>query len=231
VTIQEPPGPPVEHPSLDQQLQVEEKSEGFLESAVGVITEPVPTLRRITATAPLGWAIWLTVALTAISSAAGSIQVGQEVSTTPGPQPFSLPSTPVLAVLGLVFGPILGLIGLAIGTGILKLTSLMFGGKGSYRGLFCGLAFASIPNIFSAPVQVLQLFGGLGGQVFGGLISVGLTIWVVVLAVIAVRENNSFSTGRAVGAVLLPIGVIFLLIIVIVVVVITAAVQQGGFGT
>jgi hypothetical protein len=227
VTIQEPPGPPVEHPSLDQPLQVEERDEGFLETAVGVITEPVPTLRRVTATAPLGWAIWLTVALSAIAWGAGSIQFGQEMATNAGPQPFSLPSTPVLAILGLIFGPIFGLIGLAIGTAILMLTSLMFGGKGPYKGLFCGLAFASVPNIFSAPIQVLQLFGGIAGQLVGALISFGLSIWIIALAVIAVRENNSFSTGRAVGAVLLPIAVIILLVIVVFALVIAVAVQQG----
>jgi hypothetical protein len=231
VTIQEPPGPPVEHPSLEQPPEpVDVGAEGFLETAVGVISEPLTTLRHVTATAPLSWAIWLTVALSAIAWGAGSIQFGQEMARTAGPQPFSLPSTPVLAILGLIFGPILGLIGLAIGTAILMLTSLMFGGKGAYKGLFCGLAFASVPNIFSAPIQVLQLLGGIAGQLVGGLISFGITVWVIVLAVIAVRENNSFSTGRAVGAVLLPIAVILLLVFVVIAIFVAAAVQQG-FGT
>lgn len=226
MTIQEPPGPPVEHPSLEPPSEPSiGEAEGFLETAVGVITDPVPTLRRVTATAPLGWAIWLTVALSAIAWAAGSAQFGQGFDGVP--RSFSLPSTPVLAVLGLILGPIFGLIGLAIGTGILKLTSLMFGGKGSYKGLFCGLAFATVPNVFSAPIQVLQLLGGVGGQILGGLISVGVSIWVIVLAVIAVRENNAFSTGKAVGAVLLPIAAIFLFLFVLIAVIIAAAVQQS----
>jgi hypothetical protein len=231
MTIQEPPGPPVEHPSLEQPPEPDVGgAEGLLETAVGVITEPVSTLRRVTATAPLGWAIWLTVVLSAIAWATGSIQFGQGFEDVSRSQPFSLPSTPVLAVLGLILGPILGLIGLVIGTGILKLTSLMFGGKGSFKSLFCGLAFASVPNIFSAPIQVLQFLGGVGGQILGGLISVGISIWVVVLAVIAVRENNAFSTGKAVGAVLLPIAAILLLVFVLVAVIVAVAVQQG-FGT
>ena len=226
MTIQEPPGPPVEHPSLDQPPEPEVgEAEGFLETSVGVLTEPVQTLRRVTATAPLGWAIGLVAVVFALQSVASTVQL-QSGNQSGGLYTFG--EGPAALVVALITGPIIGLILLVIGTGILQVTSLIFGGRGPFLGLFCGLAFATIPNVFQVPLAVVAVLGGPAGTGVAALVGIGLSIWPIVLAVIAVRENNSISTGRAVGAVLLPLGVLFVLVFVLVFVIAAAAIQTFG---
>ena len=194
--------------------------EGVLETSVSMVSRPVPTLRRLTSSPKVGWAVVVTLVIALASSVITAVQP----ETTLAPQ---LPSQPgfrteeMVETLGVVFailGPLFALGFMAIWTAILLGTSRLLGGRGGYAGLFTGLAFASIPNIFSVPAQLLPLALGGAGRALAGLVSFGIGIWVFVLGILAVRENNDFSTGRAVAAVMIPIGVIILLIIVLAVV-------------
>ncbi len=221
--IEAPPPEPVEPVATNQ--------EGLLETAVSVITEPVSTLKHVTTEANLGWAFAVTAVIGLLSSVAGVAQL----RAAPPPETPGFPElTGPLAFAGAIIGgPIAAVVGLAIGTGVLHLVSLMLSGKGRYRGLFCGLAFASVPNLLQIPFQLAGIALGPIAQALGGIINFGITIWVVSLAVIAVRENNEgFSTGRAVAVVLIPLAVVFVLVFLLVAVIIALTVgAAGGFLT
>jgi hypothetical protein len=205
-----------------QELQERPADEGLLETSVSVVSRPVPTLGRLTSSPKVGWAVVVTLVI----AVASSIITAVRPETTVAPQ---LPSQPgfrtegMVETLGVVFailGPLFALGFLAVWTAILLGTSRLLGGRGGYAGLFTGLAFAGVPNVFSVPAQLLPLALGTAGGVLAGLVSFGIGIWVFVLGILAVRENNDFSTGRAVGAVLIPIGVLILVGVIFAVVVI-----------
>jgi hypothetical protein len=205
-----------------QELQERPADEGLLETSVSVVSRPVPTLGRLTSSPKVGWAVVVTLVIAVASSIITAVQP----ETTVAPQ---LPSQPgfrtegMVETLGVVFailGPLFALGFLAVWTAILLGTSRLLGGRGGYAGLFTGLAFAGVPNVFSVPAQLLPLALGTAGGVLAGLVSFGIGIWVFVLGILAVRENNDFTTGRALAAVLIPIGVLILVGLIFAVVVI-----------
>jgi len=172
--------------------------EGLLETAVGVITQPVTTLRRLTRERPLGWALVVAAVLSLLLTVVG-------VATAP-----NLPSRffGLTLVGSAILGPLLGVAGLFIGAGLYHLICLLLGGRGTYLGLVVGFAFAAIPYLLGIPFRILPPFLGSGGQALLDLVQLGLSIWVLALTTIAIRENNGFTTARAVVALLLPLLVI-----------------------
>ncbi len=207
-----------EQPDTQEDLNQDAREEGLLETAVSVIAQPVSTLRMVTQQRKLGWAIIVLVVVSLASSLTSA------ASPTPfglgGGTDFPLPVDPstfrTVALVGAaILGPLMGLIGLAIAAAIFQILSMILGGKGSYVGLFSGLAFASVPSIIGTPFNLLPLAIGVAGQVLSGLVGFGLFIWTVVLTVIAIRENHQFSTGRAVAVFLIPVVAIGLLVVLL----------------
>jgi hypothetical protein len=204
------------------------REEGLLELAAGVVVEPSATLRSVTKAAPIGQAILLTVLISLLTSLASAAEVGLGDGEADALFRQLDLSRSALMIGMVLFSPLASLAVLAIGAGIFKLSSLMLGGKGPYAGLFSGLAFANVPSVFGVPVALLPLALGAAGRVVAGVANIGLGIWVLVLAVIAVRENNGFTTGRAVAAVLVPILFIFLIFVVLMVVLVIAVMEGVG---
>ncbi|MGH3442741.1 MAG: Yip1 family protein [Nitriliruptorales bacterium] len=196
--------------------------EGFVETCVSVITSPVPTLRRLTTTQPVGWAI-------AVIVIAG---VASAIASATNPDPFGLGEAgPELrqATRGLAFlTPIFTLAAVAIGTAVVLLASKMLDGEATYKALFVGFGFASLPAVFDVVAALFGSVGG-GGGTLAGLISFATFVWGLVLGVIAVREANRFSAGRAVGAIVLA-GVGLALVIGILFAVLFAAVFSAFRG-
>ncbi|MGH9168670.1 MAG: Yip1 family protein [Acidimicrobiia bacterium] len=187
-----------------------ETEEGPLETAVSVLTRPVPTLRRVTQLAPVGWAIGLVAVLQFLSGiAAGLATPAFEGILGPSPD---MGAVSVVA-LG-IFSSIAGLIGLALGAAILQGVALLLKGTGTYKGLLAGLGFAQLPYIFNIPAQLLVV-AGPGGAFLSLLVAFSLFIWSFALATIAVRENHGFSTGRAVATMLIPLGVAIALVVIL----------------
>lgn len=196
----------------------EVSGEGLLEAAVSVVMQPVGTLRMVTQQQKLGWAIIVAVVVSLASSLTSAASLTP--SALAGSANFSLPVDPsVFRISTLVgaalLGPLIGLIGLAVVAGIFQLVSMALGGKGAYVGLFCGLAFASVPSIIGTPFNLLPLAIGVAGEALSGLVSFVLFIWTAVLTVIAIREDHQFSTGRAVVVFLIPVAAIGLLIVLL----------------
>lgn len=189
-----------------------ETEEGPLETAVSVLTRPVPTMRRVTQLAPVGWAIGLVAVLQFLSGIAAGVAT-PAFEGLRGPSP-DMGAFSVVA-LAIVFS-VAGLIGLALGAAILQGIALLLKGTGTYRGLFAGLGFAQVPYLFSIPAQLLVV-AGPGGAILWFLVAFGLFVWSFALATIAVRENHGFSTGRALAAMLIPLAVAIALVVVLVI--------------
>jgi hypothetical protein len=88
------------------------------------------------------------------------------------------------------------IVGVFIFTAIMLLIGKLFGGVGGYMGLLRGLSFAYVP----ATLGIIPVIGSLVGG-----------IWVIVAAVVAVREIHGISQGKAVATVLIPVGIFLLL--------------------
>ncbi len=202
--------------------------EGLLETAVSVITQPVLTLRRVTREQRVGWGIGLVAVVAGASLALQAATVSpRDFAGEPSQAADSFESgvRVVLIIGALTLGPIMGLSLVALTVGVVHLTSKLLRGSGIYAGLFVGFAFAEVPTALGIPVGLIPLVLGAGG-VLAWLVQSGLTIWSIVLVVIAVRENNEFTTGRAIAAFLIPVGVMalaFTLLIVLFVVLLIAA--------
>ena len=197
-----------------QQRQPEEK---FLDTIVGVFANPVPTLSGVVRRRPIGNVFEFIIV---VSIADVIVWV---LSLDP------LESLDLRIFLIFIFLPVFGIGFMALITGLYRLMSRMFGGSGEYGAMFAGVGFASAPFILSSLVGLLlsSLVGlpaiplGSGGQSLFGLVqlgvTIGVTIWTIILSVIVVRESNQFSTGRASAAVLISIppfiGIIIVLLI------------------
>ena len=219
-------GQPPEGSTATGQPQAESPTEGLLETAVSVITEPVSTLRRVTERRPVGWAVAIVLVL---SFASAFVQA----STFSIPD-FSDPLTelsldaPLRVVLAIGIA-VFGIVGFVIAWVIYQVMCIILGGKGAFVGLFTGFAFASVPSLIGIPFGLLGLVLGVAGDVLSGLVQLGLSIWVIVLYGVAIRENNGFSTGRAAAALLIPIAAfVALLVALIVLLVVIVLVAAGG---
>ena len=200
--------------------------EGFLETCVSTITSPVATLRRVTHNPPIGWAIVLIIGAGVISGILQALLVA-----TGGYQTFNTAETTEVtgaaaAVLGIgmaVATPIMAVVGLAVLTGIYWVLSRLLGGQGSYSGLFAVFSFAGIPSSYLAvPILLLGTMVGTLGYTLAWAVTIPLTIWSIALGVIAIRENNAFTTIRAVVAFFIPLVLVVGLLIGVVVLIIAA---------
>jgi len=92
---------------------------------------------------------------------------------------------------------------LLVGAGLYALLAELLGGQGGSRGLLTALALCSLPTLFGVPLQVLVvLLPATAGLEM--LLSLGLGLWVMGLQILAIREVEGFTTGKAILLYLLP---------------------------
>lgn len=122
-------------------------------------------------------------------------------------------SSPMVTLItGICGAPVAGLIAIpffALGVAIVQWIAKLFKGEGSFEKL--AYAYGAITVPVSLVSAVLTLFSVIPfiGACFG-FISLGVSIYAIVLQVFAVKAVNRFpSFGPAVGAVLIPTFVIF----------------------
>ncbi len=174
----------------------------------GVFTRPAITLKEIAAARPLGWALFIFLGVVLLNAFASSAnqqtrEVLDQFIFTTG---FTI-SIPLMVIGALVTA----FLYLVISTGIIHLLARLFKGTGGYGGMLSAFAFASFPQIILAPVNVLTGLIGTAGSILGGLVSFGISVWVLVLQVIAVRESHRLTTGMAILVYL----IYFLIVVVI----------------
>ena len=114
-------------------------------------------------------------------------------------------------ICGAPIGAVFAVLFFAIGVALIQWVAKLFGGTGSFDKL--AYAFSAINVPYSVILAVLTLFGIIPFVgILTGLIGLALFFYVIVLGVLAVKAVNGLDTGKAVGAVLLPVLAIFLLI-------------------
>lgn len=187
--------------------QQQSPNQGFIETCIGVIFVPLPTMRTIVRRRPIGWALIVIVVIAIAQGITGAASLDpadfDDVALVQGPlQGFSIVGGPALAIAGVAFF-----------TAICWIMSRILGGKGSYGGLFAGFGFAYLPAIFTVPVTFMALQLDSFAQGLSGLIGFGIAVWTIVLSVFAVQANNNFSTGRAIAALFIPLAVFFVLLL------------------
>jgi hypothetical protein len=129
---------------------------------------------------------------------------------------YDYPTSALFAQLGIavVLGGIFMLLVFIIGNGITQAIARALGGVGTYGEYFY------VSAAYSAPLVMVNVavtaFAGMGGVAFG-LVSIALTIYQLMLSVMALKAVNQFGTGRALLAIFMPALVILGIIMAIVI--------------
>jgi hypothetical protein len=106
-------------------------------------------------------------------------------------------------ICGAPVGALFAMLGFAISTALIQWVAKLFGGTGTFDKLAYAFSSAIVP--YSVVASVLALLGMIPiVGILTGLISFALSIYLIVLEVLAVKAVNRLDTGKAVGAVLLP---------------------------
>ena len=213
------------HPSPahgDTNMSTQQPS--FLNTCIGIIVDPVPTLRSVVHQSPIGWAF---IVIIAVSVAEGILQAA---TIDPSDFPEAEWLTGPIQALFIIAVPVMNIVICALGTGAYWIMSRILGGNGSYGGLFAGIAFTYVPLSLAVLVSFIALQINPLGSFISGMFLFGVAIWTTVLAVIVVRESNNFSIARAVTAVLIPLAAFLVLVIMFafVAVLIAIAVTEGN---
>lgn len=170
----------------------------------GVIVSPVQTLRAVSENKPVLWAIIIYTGVSLLTLLANTIG-------------YAAPKTAAYVIIGLV-GSLAAYFAF---TGLLHIVSRLLGGKGSYFNLFSAIGFAYFPMIFTLPALLIGFLGAPGAAI-SGLFVAAVTIWVLVLEVIALREAHLISTLKSIFvyissllfiAVVIVIPIIFLIVV------------------
>ncbi len=174
----------------------------------GVITRPVGTLNEVAREKPVWWGLLIYLGISLLGSLAAFLDPDLIATYEEMTRQFTF----TIPVLFLIFGGlVLSVLLLLIYVGVLHLFSLLFGGSGGYWNLFSAYTFASFPGIIGVPVTALGGVLGVFGSILSGLVGSAISIWVIVLQVIALRESHGMSTGMAILAYFITV---FILIIV-----------------
>jgi hypothetical protein len=173
---------------------------GVLDTIYQVLRHPSDGLREATRDRPLAWALIVYAVVVVVWRIA--LLLG-----TPGKKTGILGSSGPLDVF---LWAIVALLALFVAAAVFHVAARVFRGQGSYWGLVCALAFAALPVAFFAPLSVLDVLLGLPGFILYCLGWVALLVWAFgVLGIIAIRENYSFSTRRAMAAYFSPAVAVF----------------------
>jgi len=130
---------------------------------------------------------------------------------------WSNPSTaaafPMLVVIAVIVGAVLGIIELYVNGALLKLSGGALGGVGTYAEVRAALAWSRVPLIVAVSIGVLAILLGTDGPMLGGessgsgagllLLHGALVMWGFVVMLKCVGEVHRFSAWRALGSILL----------------------------
>jgi hypothetical protein len=186
---------------------------GILDILYQVLASPSNVLGEISKRKPLGWAM-----ITAVF-------IAMALSFTIIPNPpelveviFDMEKGTFSPALAIFFCIIIFLVALFIVGGIFHLVAILLGGQGNILGMVCGLCFACFPFVFFAPLILLRALLGASGIILYHIGSLLLLLWVLVLAIIAIRQNYCFSIGKAITTFFIP-GILLIIIPLLVVIV------------
>jgi len=193
-------------------------SEKLFDWLYGVIVKPVGTLNEIAREKPVAWGLAIYLLISLLGGAAALFNPETFAVIEEMMHRINMP----ISMGVMVFGSFLiSFIGLFILVAVLHLFGRLFGGNGGYWNLFSAYTFAGFPNIIGVPVMILGGMLGVAGSLISSTVGFALSIWVLVLQVIALRESHGLSTGMSILAFVLTL---FLLVVVPMLIVISLVV-------
>jgi hypothetical protein len=165
---------------------------GILEVIYGMFFSPVVTFAAIAKHSMVGRAVLFFLFVQLLSTVNGIAFIREQA-----PDLIGTGLTTVFPVMMMT----MALIGWFLNAAVLQLLAEFLGGKGRGTALFATLGFAYAPALFSAPLTLL--LSNVNPRMLN-LTTFILTIWVMVLSVLAVRTVHGFSTGKAVWTLVIP---------------------------
>ncbi|WP_339250360.1 Yip1 family protein [Sporosarcina sp. FSL W8-0480] len=139
-----------------------------------------------------------------------------------------------ILLIALIAGPLLGIIGLYVASGLYYMISKMFGGSGTFSETKTAYAVSGIILVIGGLIWIPDLlilgqgnfmsdydftFGHFGWLFISMIGNLTIGVWSLVALIAAISEVHRLSIGKAILVILLPI--IILVIIVIFIVVLT----------
>ena len=136
---------------------------------------------------------------------------------------------PMLVVLAVIVGAMVGILELYINGALLKWAGAALGGVGSYAEVRAALAWSRVPVIVAVAIGVLAILLGTDGPMLGGpeisssgagmtLLHAVLVLWGFVVMLKCVGEVHGFSAWRALGSILLLLASLAFVLIAMVVI-------------
>jgi len=177
---------------------------GFAETVTGIITSPAATMREISRGNALGLAVPVFILAMLVSNTAAVLTEAELMHLFGGPGPAFL----ALTAFSFFY--------LVSQSGLCYCLARLFGCRGRFTTLLSLLALANVPSIFTAPLALAMLVPDPAGAIIHGLGSFTLVVWIIALAVLAVRETFQVSTGRAVIILFLPLFLFLALLAILV---------------
>lgn len=113
----------------------------------------------------------------------------------------------VAAICGAPIAALISIAMFALGTGIIQVVAKAFGGRGTFEQLAYVLAAVLTPFYVITGVLTLLTAIPYVGLCFS-IVSLGVSLYILVLEVMAIKGVNQFGWGQAIGSVLLP-GLVF----------------------
>jgi len=201
------------------------------EYLVGVINEPVQTLREVAEKRLWKESLLLIVVITLIGGAVSIVSI--KISP---PAVSNLSTDPTLAhFFSTFYSPAVFFPFILVSTicswfiagAIYYGFSKLFKGQGSLTGMLASLGFAETPSLVSAPLTALSLLLGPSWIFVSYVPGFVAWIWILVLDVLAIRESQHLDTGQAVGVMLITVAAMFLLILIVIVLIALIAAIAG----
>jgi hypothetical protein len=172
---------------------------GILDTLYQLLATPSKVLEEISKEKPLGLAM-----ITAVF-----IAIMLSFTIVPNPSElveviFHMEKGSFNLAPAIFFCVIIFLAALFIEGGIFHFIAVLIGGRGNYLGIICGLCFACFPLVFFAPLMLLRALLGANGIILYHIGSLLLILWVLVLGIIAIRQNYRFSLKKAIATYFVP---------------------------
>ncbi len=194
----------------------------LLEDIFGTLFTPASTFRRMLEERTSVISAAIVVLIVCICSGAGSV-LTQSVFVSlftefSGFEPAGIEEMVFSPTVSITLSVIGGFISWVVIAGILHVVAKVLGGKGAFTEMLVLMGFATLPSIFQAPIGLITI---LSGGLTGAFVAIGLggilSIWVLILDVLAIKEAHKISTGRAIATLVLPFAVLIVLVFILVI--------------
>lgn len=183
----------------------------------GILTQPVKTLRDIVEDRPANEAflVYLSITILNLLVSLYNRQSLQALEDLMLETKIHLPLSVIVAASILIT-----IISIFLITGLVHLLVRLFKGSGAYWSFFSAYALANFPLIIGVPITFASGFMGVGWNALAGFVSFGLSIWIMILQIIAIRESYGLSTVGSIGIyflhLVLMVGMLVILAVLIV---------------